>query len=48
MGFGPAKGAKIAIAVIVENGGYGSTSAAPVAKQVFQTYFNKYSQAKLN
>ena len=48
VGFGPAKGAKIAIAVIVENGGYGSTSAAPVAKQVFQTYFNKYSQAKLN
>ncbi len=47
VGFGPAEQSKIAIAVIVENGGYGSVSAAPVAKQVFQTYFRKYSQAKL-
>ena len=42
VGFGPAYNSKIAIAVIVENGGYGSVSAAPVAKQVFQTYFSKY------
>ena len=48
VGFGPAEESKIAIAVIVENGGYGSFSAAPVAKKVFQTYFSKYSQAKLN
>ncbi len=44
VGFGPAEQSKIAIAVIVENGGYGSVSAAPVAKQVFQTYFRKYIQ----
>ncbi|MEB3339319.1 penicillin-binding protein 2 [Okeania sp.] len=37
--FGPANKPEIAIAVIVENGGYGSRSAAPVAKQVFQYYF---------
>ena len=43
-GFGPAEQSKIAIAVIVENGGYGSVSAAPVAKKVFQTYFSKYGQ----
>lgn len=43
VGFGPAYQSKIAIAVIVENGGYGSVSAAPVAKQVFQTYFSKYN-----
>ncbi|MCD8300951.1 MAG: penicillin-binding protein 2 [Clostridiales bacterium] len=31
----------IAIAVIVEDGGSGSSSAVPVAKKVFDTYFNK-------
>ncbi|NER02390.1 MAG: penicillin-binding protein 2 [Okeania sp. SIO3C4] len=46
VGFGPAYQSKIAIAVIVENGGYGSVAAAPVAKQVFQTYFSKYNQAQ--
>ncbi len=46
VGFGPAEQSKIAIAVIVENGGYGSVAAAPVAKQVFQTYFRKYSQVQ--
>lgn len=47
VGFGPAEQSKIAIAVIVENGGYGSAAAASVAKQIFQTYFSKYSQATL-
>ncbi|MEM1170588.1 MAG: penicillin-binding protein 2 [Cyanobacteria bacterium P01_H01_bin.35] len=42
--FGPAQQSEIAIAVIIENGGFGSVAAAPVAKQVFQTYFRKYSQ----
>ncbi|NJK37020.1 MAG: penicillin-binding protein 2 [Oscillatoriales cyanobacterium RM2_1_1] len=37
--FGPAEKPEVAIAVVVENGGYGAESAAPVAKQVFQTYF---------
>ncbi len=46
VGFGPAEQPKIAIAVIVEHGGYGSVSAVPVAKQVFQGYFSNYSQAK--
>lgn len=31
----------IAIAVIVENGGSGSSSAVPVAKRVFDVYFNQ-------
>jgi penicillin-binding protein 2 len=39
--FGPAKNPEIAIAVVVENGGYGSKSAAPIAKAIFQTYFSK-------
>lgn len=45
VGFGPASKPEIAIAVVVENGGYGSKSAAPVAKAIFQTYFNKNKPA---
>ncbi len=39
VGFGPAQNPEIAIAVVIENGGFGSVAAAPVAKQMFQTYF---------
>ncbi len=39
--YGPADKPEIAIAVIVENGGFGSVAAAPIAKQVFQAYFGK-------
>ncbi len=39
--FGPANNPEIAIAVVVENGGYGAKSAAPIAKAMFQTYFSK-------
>ncbi|MBE9141664.1 penicillin-binding protein 2 [Planktothrix mougeotii] len=45
VGFGPASKPEIAIAVVVENGGYGSKSAAPIAKAIFQTYFNKNKPA---
>ncbi|MDY6802375.1 MAG: penicillin-binding protein 2 [Cyanobacteriota bacterium] len=41
VGFAPANKPEIAIAVVVENGGYGSVSAAPIAQKVYQTYFNK-------
>lgn len=37
--FGPAPQAEIGIAVVIENGGYGSQAAAPVAQKIFQTYF---------
>lgn len=37
--FGPADKPEIAIAVIVEEGGYGSVSAAPIAHEVFKGYF---------
>ncbi|MEG4284060.1 penicillin-binding protein 2 [Microcoleus sp. A006_D1] len=42
--FGPADKPEIAIAVVVENGGFGSVAAAPIAKEVFQTYFGKVKQ----
>lgn len=38
--FGPASNPEIAIAVVVENAGYGGVSAAPIALQVFRTYFS--------
>jgi penicillin-binding protein 2 len=43
--FGPAEKPEIAIAVVVENGGFGSVAAAPIAKQVFQAYFGKPQKA---
>ena len=42
--FGPAEKPEIAIAVVVENGGFGSMAAAPIAKEVFQAYFGKPKQ----
>lgn len=39
--FGAANKAEIAIAAIVENGGYGSVAAAPIAKEIFATYFQQ-------
>lgn len=38
VGFAPASNPEVAIAVIVENGGGGSSTAAPVAKEVFDAY----------
>ncbi|CAM5181530.1 Peptidoglycan D,D-transpeptidase MrdA [Oligella ureolytica] len=35
MGFAPMENPTIALAVIVENGGWGSTVAAPIARKVF-------------
>ena len=39
VGFAPADNPQIAIAVAVENGGYGGAVAAPIAKAVYGTYF---------
>lgn len=39
--FGPAENPEIAIAVVVENGGYGGVAAAPIAHEIFKTYFKK-------
>jgi penicillin-binding protein 2 len=40
--FAPYKDPKIAIAVLVENAGFGSTHAAPIAKDVIQAYLNSF------
>ncbi len=39
VGYGPFKDPEIAIAVLVESGGYGAESAVPIAHEVYKTYF---------
>lgn len=36
--FAPAEAPKLVIAVLVENGGHGSTAAAPIARSIFDAY----------
>jgi penicillin-binding protein 2 len=45
--FAPYENPKIAVAVIVENVGYGSTYAAPVAKKIIKAYLDPENK-KLN
>lgn len=45
-GFAPKDNPKIAIAVVVENGGYGSTYAAPIASLIIEKYLNDTIQEK--
>lgn len=44
--FAPAKNAEIAVAVIVEHGGSGGSTAAPVAQKVLAKYFEKKRAAE--
>jgi penicillin-binding protein 2 len=46
MGFAPYENPKIAVAVLVENAGFGATWAAPIAKSVIQAYLNKSGTPK--
>ena len=38
-GWGPSDSAKIVVCAMIENGGHGSTAAAPAALEVFEEYF---------
>jgi penicillin-binding protein 2 len=42
VGFAPYENPKIAIAVLVENAGFGGTHAAPIAQKVIQAYMNSF------
>ena len=45
-GYGPTDDAKLAVCVVIENGGHGGTAAAPAAAEVFASYFGvKVTQA---
>jgi penicillin-binding protein 2 len=48
VGFAPYQNPKIAIAVIVENAGFGSTAAAPVARDVIKAYLIKEKKDFVN
>ncbi|MCZ7603789.1 MAG: penicillin-binding protein 2 [Melioribacteraceae bacterium] len=41
VGYAPSEDPKIAVAVVVENIGFGSTHAAPIARDVMRTYLQK-------
>ncbi len=46
LAFAPADKPEIAVVVLVERGGHGSTAAAPVAKAIFEQYFGLNAGAK--
>ncbi len=47
IGFAPFENPQIAVAVIVENVGYGSTHAAPIARDVIKSYLNDVESKKI-
>ena len=47
MAFAPVDNPKIAIAVVVENGGHGGSVAAPIAGKVIESYLNQFSDEEL-
>ena len=40
-GYGPSDNAQLVVCAVVENGGHGSSAAAPAALRVFEKYFNQ-------
>jgi penicillin-binding protein 2 len=46
VGYGPVKDPRIAIAVVVEHGGFGAESAVPIAHAVYRTYFGAPAATK--
>lgn len=48
IGFAPIENPKIAISIIVENAGNGSSKAAPLAKKILDLYFEKQPPTKID
>ena len=46
MAYAPAEAPRLALAVVVENGGFGAQSAAPIARMVFDYYLTGKRPAK--
>ncbi|MBF0133386.1 MAG: penicillin-binding protein 2 [Magnetococcales bacterium] len=40
--YAPLEDPRLAVSVVVEHGGHGSSTAAPIAKRIFDFYFDKY------
>ncbi len=47
MAFAPVENPKIAIAVIIENGGHGGSVAAPIAGKVIESYLSQFTDEEL-
>lgn len=46
-GYGPSDAARIVVCALIENGGHGSTAAAPAALRVFEKYFGVKSPSQV-
>lgn len=46
--FAPFDDPEIVVSIIVEHGGHGGSTAAPIAKEIFQTYFTYYPPSDKN
>ena len=40
-GYGPSESPELVVCVLIENGGHGSTAAAPAALKIFESYFGR-------
>ena len=45
-GYGPSDEARLVVCAVIENGGHGSSAAAPAALRVFEKYFNRKAGAQ--
>ena len=46
--FAPYEKPEIAVSVIIEHGGHGGTTAAPIARKILETYFAYYPPSETN
>jgi penicillin-binding protein 2 len=45
-GYGPVDAAELVVCVLIENGGHGSTAAAPAALKIFEEHFGRTAQTQ--
>ena len=46
VGFAPRRNAEIVVSVLVQSGEHGSSAAAPIAKEIVKTYYDKKNGIK--
>src|SRR5262249_46457692 len=46
VGFAPRRNAEIVVSVLVQSGEHGATAAAPIAKEIVKTYYDKKNGVK--
>jgi penicillin-binding protein 2 len=45
--FAPAEEPRVAVAVLIEHGGHGSTAAGPIAREMIRTYLGEFEELKI-